>query len=282
MLKPTRGSGVWDVHLGDRGHMLVLGMPGLLAESRDAGETWTEEAPFGRKWPVRVGLSAEGTVLVGTDKSVLFERTERGWSETAIKGVGRVEAIVRTSGATLVSGTTLLRRAAGEPEWVPALSRPKKLHAARVVATGDVLHAAFCDPKGHAWLARSDDHGASWTEHTVALPTKVESLAARGPSVIASVMGGAAFLTRDDGRTWTTIALPEYGPYNQGWVALSERAIYSLLRGSDPASLFCSTDEGARWERGESVSSPAAMIASSDGVIHIPSYSGFVLRVRGD
>jgi len=278
MLKPTRGSGVSDVHSAGRGRILALGWGNIFSESLDGGETWREETPFGRKSPARVGVTAEDNPLVGTDKGALFERTAEGWTETPIKGLSRVEAIASTSGATLVAGKMLLRRAAGGAEWVSAVPSIKKLHVALVAAAGDVLYASLCDPKGRAWLVRSDDHGATWTEQSAVLPAKVESLSAFGARAVAAVMGGAAFFTKDHGRQWAPIVLPEYGPYNQGFVAVTDRAIYSLLRGASLASLFCSTDDGVTWERGESVSSASAMWTSSDGV-HISSLSGFVLRV---
>ncbi|HEY8379791.1 MAG TPA: hypothetical protein VIK91_25045 [Nannocystis sp.] len=278
MLRPTRGSGITDVHSAGAGRILALGIGPIFSESLDGGQTWAEETPFGRKHPVRVGLTAEGNPLVGTDNARLFERTPHGWTETAIKGLSRVTSIARTSGATLVAGRILVRRPLGESEWLPTAANPKKLYTTLVAAAGDLLYASLCDTAGRSSLVRSDDHGLTWVEQPVTLPAKVESLSAWGSRAIAVVTGGQAFLTHDRGRTWTSIQLPEYGPYDLGFVAISERAIYSLARSAKDPSLFHSIDDGATWERGEPMPWAATMATSPEGVIYIAN-GGLVLTV---
>lgn len=281
MIKPTRGAAFWEIAAGPGSHVYALGGTKFVVSSSDAGASWTEEQLLTSKRTLkRVGLTAEGNLLVGTEGGQLFERVAGVWSETALKGLGEIASIVRTDEATVVGGKLLLRRPHGATEWLPVATKPKKLLRAQVIAAGGSLLGLFAQDILKSALWRSDDHGATWTALDVELEPQAEQVAAEGSRIVVSFVGGRALHSKDGGRSWQRVTLVNEAPYVRPLVAVVGDAIFTALQGTGSTGLFRSDDDGGTWTLVTEVSAPARLATGPDGSLYAASWNGAGLRLR--
>jgi hypothetical protein len=91
-------------------------------------------------------------------------------------------------------------------------------------------------------VALRRDGDGTWTAETVLSDTSAECVATDGTRVLVGTRENGARLSRDDGRTWDRVDLPEQGVFAVA-IGAADGALYA---GTEPSRLFVS-DDGDAW-----------------------------------
>ncbi|MEV4411076.1 S8 family serine peptidase [Catellatospora sp. NPDC049609] len=203
------------------GELYVATLSGEGLVGRDHGRDWTATAlPSHDAYVYDYDRWSDGTAATTTTAGV-YDAVEGGFRRLGVQGTTVYDLVV--SGGDLIAGTEngLYRTAspASGPEWGAARGEGWIGEGAEHVAVSPADQRVLWKIRRAAWgdqfmLARSDDGGHTWTElgNASEKPTALMIHPAAPGHVYAGferLTGQGLTVTRDNGRTWKNIFLPE-------------------------------------------------------------------------
>lgn len=218
--------------------------------SDDSGMTWRQSnRGLDDRDILSLRQAEDGTIFAGTNHGVFYltslsgewkpaamfngpqPQAEKTASEPAYKPAGHS----KTSTATHHT-TTVAHKAGPVEHEIPAEKTPR---IQAIDLAGDTWFAATNDG-----LFVSNDHGRKWYNAMVEGPKDFIAVNAFSDGTVGAVSPRHAFLSHDQGKSWTEVHYPQYvdGLYNLTQV--NDGSLWlTTLEGA-----FHSTDGGANWE----------------------------------
>lgn len=130
---------------------------------------------------------------------------------------------------------------------------------------------------GNGATMRSNDGGVTWQGLHTGFPEKhIRSLGAGSERFIAGTDGGALFVTRDDGESWTMKAVWKDAPMNAFLVATHGNGTFVAYSGmEDSSACFVSSNAGDDWQACD------ALVAKSRSFVFDATEARWVAPISG-
>ena len=242
----ARRDRLYDVRFVTESRVWVVGYPGLLLRSEDAGETWervdpgTREALFSVDFvdPEHGWVSGRtGLILHTADGGNTWARRETGVTES----IFAVDFLDERTGCAVSNwGQTLFTTDGGatwtvrevEPMINASLNAVVMLDARTVLVAGDYpsweMEMEGVDATAISNVYRTEDGGATWQVVPTGSTAVLFDMAFRPDGITGYAVGtqGAFLATRDGGRTWRSVATGR--PNHLMGLALQEGKVWAV------------------------------------------------------
>ena len=218
--------------------------------SDDGGSTWRQSnRGLDERDILSLQQERDGVMFAGTNHGIFFLKSVSGEWEPASMILGPVpqpeaEEKPVTKTITLKSGKKVTRTVTPHPA-------ARKAVAEKAIPLSETPRVLAFDLNGDTWYAAttdgifiSNDGGHKW--HGTAVEGEREFIAVNSftDGTVAVLAPKHAYLSHDQGKTWTAVSLPQYVT---GLYGLSQVADGSLWMGTREGALH-SRDGGKSWE----------------------------------
>jgi photosystem II stability/assembly factor-like uncharacterized protein len=206
--------------------------------SDDNGVTWRQSnRGLDDRDILSLQQAEDGTIYAGTNHGVLYLTSLNGEWKSASMIYGPLPSKVEEKPVPAKASTAKSRSKSSAAHSTTVAHKPAPEH---VIAPEKAPRIRAFDLTGDTWFAatndgvfRSTDHGKKWYGMGVSGENDFIAINRFSDGTVALVAPKDAFVTHDNGATWTQVAIPQY-----------ITGIYNLTEVSDN-SLWLATREGA-------------------------------------
>lgn len=168
--------------------------------SSDDGRTWNAGGFSSSRFPSAIGVSASGTVLVGTGNYGIYRSTDNGatFAIASVWPADRGFHAFAASGETVFAGTQygIYRSTDDGIHWTEPDTSVSRITVVDMCAAGTAVYAASANK-----VIRTTDNGETWHAVGAGRTWQITSIAGVGRNVFVGT-GNTVQLTTDDGASW--------------------------------------------------------------------------------